>query len=254
MVASRPGERPDCASRRDRSSFIHLKYGPLTATALLVSQEVNSAVEMDPCAPRRCSERRMSEMDAPRFDALVQSLAGSRRLLLAGGLTLAAGPIGDSLIEAKNKKRKRKNKKKKPKKATPNEFGCLEVNASCTSPEECCSSVCDGKLCRAHNPGSCDQNLEKETCLASSPADIVELRCDNDPNCGCYRTTAGSRYCSAFLANEDDPRCADCKTDADCVALGFPPEAACAPVSRGICAGACPTGMACLVPCGVELP
>jgi hypothetical protein len=37
-------------------------------------------------------------------------------------------------------------------------------------------------------------------------------------------------------------------------ALGFPPESACAPVSQGRCAGGCPTGMACLPPCGYVPP
>jgi hypothetical protein len=186
-------------------------------------------------------------MDGSRFDALVQSFLGSRRSLLAGGL--GVGMLWRPMVTGARKKRKRK--KRNPQ-ARPNEFGCLEVGDPCKSAAQCCSGVCEDKRCRAHDTGRCDQGLVKETCLAATPEDMEVLRCDNDPDCACYRTTSGSRYCSAFLENEGDPRCADCRSDADCVALGFPPEAACAPVSRGICAGACPTGMACLVPCGVE--
>jgi hypothetical protein len=36
--------------------------------------------------------------------------------------------------------------------------------------------------------------------------------------------------------------------------LGFAPGSVCAPYSSGICAGICDTGMACLVPCGTEVP
>jgi hypothetical protein len=192
-----------------------------------------------------------------RFALLIRSLTNvpSRRDVLRGlgaaGLALGLARSFE-LAEAKKKKRK-KRKKRKPK-ATPNEFGCLEVNDPCTSPEQCCSGVCEGKRCRAHDTGTCAQDLDVEICLAGTIEDALKVLCDNSQSCGCYRTTSGSYYCSAFLYNEGDTRCADCKTDADCVALGFPPEAACAQVSRGRCAGACPTGMACLVPCGTELP
>jgi hypothetical protein len=190
-------------------------------------------------------------METSRFDAFTRSLAGSRRALLGGMLAAAAGWAGMAGSDAR-KKRKRKKRRKK---ATPNAFGCLEVNDPCTSPAQCCSGVCEGKKCRSHDTGTCDQTLRKEICLAASVEDILVLRgCDSDLNCYCYRTTSGSRYCSAGLLNEGDPRCADCKTDADCVALGFPPAAACAPVSQGLCAGSCPTGMACLTPCGAALP
>jgi hypothetical protein len=45
-----------------------------------------------------------------------------------------------------------------------------------------------------------------------------------------------------------------CRRDADCVALGVPPGVACAPRSKGLCAGICETGMACILPCGAEPP
>ena len=47
---------------------------------------------------------------------------------------------------------------------------------------------------------------------------------------------------------------ATCQRDADCVAMGLPSESACAPVSQGLCAGTCPGGMACLIPCGSGSP
>jgi hypothetical protein len=49
-------------------------------------------------------------------------------------------------------------------------------------------------------------------------------------------------------------QCVTCRRDTDCVAAGLPPGSACAPVSQGFCAGNCPGGMACLVPCGTGPP
>jgi hypothetical protein len=196
-------------------------------------------------------------MEADRFDSIARLLNGPterRRALLGLSLSPLAWLVAtrtSDITEAKQK-RKRRKKTKKPK---PNAYGCLDVGQPCSGDSTlCCSGICEGKKCRSHDTGSCPQDLEPEICLAGTIQDALKVLCDNSQSCGCYRTTSGSRYCSAFLYNVGDSRCADCQTDADRVALGFPPRAACAPVSRGRCAGACPTGMACLVPCGTELP
>ena len=186
-------------------------------------------------------------MEQKHFDAVTRIVTRrpSRRDVVCGLAGVGLGLGGPRFSDIAEARKKRKHKKRR-KKAKPNEFGCVEVDKPCTSAEQCCSGICEGKKCRSHDTGTCDQTLKKEICLAASVEDILVLRgCDSDLNCYCYRTTSGSRYCSAGLLNEGDPRCADCKTDADCVALGFPTEAACAPVSQGLCAGSCPTGMAC---------
>jgi hypothetical protein len=194
-------------------------------------------------------------MDQPQDNPLTRTLARfpSRRDLLRGlartGLALGVLPI----VDGADARKKRKKRKKRQPKATPNEYGCLEVNDPCTSQDQCCSGICEGKRCRPHDTGTCPQDLETDICLAGTIEDALKVLCDNSQSCGCFRTTGGSHYCSDFLYNEGDSRCADCQTDADCVALGYPPESACAPVSRGRCAGACPTGMACLLPCGAVL-
>jgi hypothetical protein len=127
-------------------------------------------------------------------------------------------------------KKKRKHKKRKPK-AQPNEFGCLEVGDPCKSDEQCCSGVCEGKKCRAHDTGTCKQDGQ----LAP---------CNNRTNCGCFTTTAGSDICAELFPPSD---CAACQRDADCEALGFPLGSACAPYD-------CPSGTACMVPCGKAPP
>jgi hypothetical protein len=190
-------------------------------------------------------------MDLDHFDQLARSLAWapSRRHVLRG---LASAGLGlavvrpSPLVEAK-KKRKRK---KKAKKAKPNEYGCLEVNDPCRSADDCCSGICEGKKCRAHDTGICRQ--DKTGACTASLNELPSLTCGNE--CYCFRTTAGSNFCAFPPAAKGDPKCADCKKDADCLALGFPAGAACVPVGQGYCTGRCETGMACLVPCGVDLP
>lgn len=162
----------------------------------------------------------------------MQSFGDSRRSLLAGGLALAAERIAGSVGEAKRRRRKRK---KKPKKASPNEFGCLSVNAACTSAEECCSGVCEGKKgkrsCRAHDTGTCKQDGQL-------------VPCNNRTNCGCFVTTGGSDICAELFPPS---ACAECRRDPDCEALGFPQGSACIPFD-------CESGFACMVPCGKAQP
>lgn len=184
---------------------------------------------LDVCALRGMPSRR----------DLVRALAGA-------GLGLALGRFPD-LAAAKRRKRKRR-KKQKP--AQPNEYGCLEVNDPCSNADQCCSGICEGKKCRAHGTGICRQ--DREGVCSATTTDVPTHICGND--CYCFQTTAGSNFCAVPPAAKDDPKCADCQKDADCQGLGFPAGSACIPVSLGHCSGRCKTGMACLVPCGVEFP
>lgn len=179
------------------------------------------------------------------------------RGLASAGLGLGAVRLPD-IADAKKKRKHKHKHKKKVKPATPNEFGCYEVGDLCQSADDCCSGICEGKkgklTCHAHDTGSCRQDLGTSVCQVVSIEDSIKVFCDNTMACGCFRTTSDSLYCATLFVNSDTPRCVDCKTDADCVALGFPPQAACTNVSERLCSGTCPTGMACLVPCGTELP
>jgi hypothetical protein len=185
-------------------------------------------------------------VDGSHFDGLTRSLVESRRSLLGGALALAGGTLGTATATARRRRKKKGKKAKKPK---PNAFGCLSVGASCKSADLCCSGVCEGKKCQAHGTGTCQQGIKGVCEVPLNEA--VLLKCNNDFNCYCYQTTAGSNFCSAPIRLE---QCAICATDADCVALGFPPGSACAPVSQGHCVGTCDSGMACMVPCGSPLP
>lgn len=171
-------------------------------------------------------------MDSTRFDALVRSLAESRRSLLAGALALGAGRIAAPAVEAKRKKRKRK---KKPKMASPNAFGCLNVGDPCQAADQCCSGICDGtkgkRTCLAHDTGTCKQDGQL-------------VPCNNRTNCGCFTTTGGSDVCAELFPPS---ACAACRRDADCEALGFPQGSACISFD-------CESGFACMVPCGKAPP
>jgi hypothetical protein len=186
-------------------------------------------------------------MDDARFDGLTRALARSRRSLISGGLAVAAGRLGMVDADARKKRRHKKRKKRQPQ-ATPNQYGCLEINDPCTGADDCCSGICEGKKCRAHGAGTCAQN-EPGLCEAGNPLDTI---C-NGTQCLCVRTTAGSNYCGTLLMPS---ACADCGKDADCEAQGFPPGTACVPfVGEFSCAGQCQeTGTACIVPCGTPLP
>jgi hypothetical protein len=188
----------------------------------------------------------------PRFVSIVtRALTGvpSRRDILRG---LAAAGIGVGIVTLPDptaaKKRRKRKKKEKP--AKPNEFGCFEVGDPCKSEVDCCSGVCEGKRCRAHGTDICRQD-RPGVCTASIDQ-IPQLGCG--ANCWCFRTTAGSNFCGEGVRTSEQEDCTDCKTDADCLALGYPAGSACAQVGRGNCAGWCDSGMACLVPCGAEYP
>jgi hypothetical protein len=166
--------------------------------------------------------------------------------LLATGLGL--GIARPDIAAAK----KHHHKKRKPK-AKPNAFGCLSVGQACKTADQCCSSICEGKKgkrkCRAHGTGTCDQQAEG-ICTAVNPKLTA---CDPSGMCACFTTTAGSNFCANNFVQDV---CADCRTDADCEAAGFPAGSACLPFTQGNCVGACveQNHMACLPPCGVDLP
>jgi hypothetical protein len=186
-------------------------------------------------------------VDQHRITVLRHALIGmpSRRDILRGLTGVGLGLGFPRLPEPSAAKRKSKKKKKKSK---PNAFGCLSVGAICKNADQCCSGICEGKKgkrkCRAHDTGTCAQDVAG-VCQSGTP---INTACNNRADCHCFRSTAGSNVCSTGIA------CADCQRDADCIALGFPPGTACAPVSTGGCAGSCPTGMACVGPCGDEPP
>jgi hypothetical protein len=202
---------------------------------------------------RELSHRRTSITDLPGGLAGLCVLP-SRRDVLRGLATMGLGlglAVVPGLAEAKPKRRKQP---KRPKPAKPNAYGCLEVNDPCRKATQCCSGICTGKpgkkRCRAHGAGSCPQNTPG-ACTAPF-VDVPALKCE--AGCFCYGTTAGSNFCSSGVYN-DQRNCTTCKRDADCVALGFPPGSACAPIPKiGICAGFCDSGRACLAPCGTEIP
>jgi hypothetical protein len=186
-----------------------------------------------------------------RFLDQCRSLAaGSTRRDLMTGLAVGFG-LGSAYPILETEAKKKKRKKRKPRKPKPNAFGCLNVGKPCKSADQCCSGICDGKKrkrkCVAHGTGTCDQQ-GPEICVPDPP---IALTCNNDATCRCFRTTGDSIVCAKF---EGPASCVQCARDADCEAAGLPAGSSCVPFSEGPCAGNCASGMACVVPCGVDLP
>ncbi len=131
---------------------------------------------------------------------------------------------------------------------------CRKVDQPCRRASQCCSNICrrrrGKKKCRGHGAGTCKQQGQRLVCTAQ---DIELSRCNNDQNCGCVRTTAGTNFCGDFFFPSGCTTCSDCavcKRDADCERKGFPRGSACVPFSEGRCAGVCQSGTRCMVRCG----
>jgi hypothetical protein len=141
-------------------------------------------------------------MDSDRFDGLSRSVSAllSRRSL-AGILGVAALTAPGVVAAKKHKKHKKK------KKAKFNDFGCVNVGDFCKNSGQCCSGVCTGSKCQAHNASTCQPG--QDVCLGTGPL------CDTDTgDLGeCSITTGQASYCEAI------GDCFACKKDADCVAV-----------------------------------
>jgi hypothetical protein len=168
-------------------------------------------------------------MDRNHFDQLARNLARvpSRRHVLrslaGAGLGLATAQHSQP-VEAKKRHKRKKHKNRTPQ-ATPNEYGCLNVDDPCTSATQCCSGICGGtrgkKTCRAHDTGDCEPGIEPEACGEENES-ICTTSSGDEGYCG--TTTGNAGYCAGAGA------CYACKTDVDCQRANngfFGPTAAC---------------------------
>lgn len=175
-------------------------------------------------------------MDAQIFDDLTRSIGSEgrgRRWILkavgAGVAALAARTLGFAQPAAA--------------------AVCGSEGDPCRRRGDCCSGVCRGpkgkKRCRRRGAGTCQQG--QDSCRAN-PDDVP--RCNGKDFCGCFVTTGGSSFCGT------GGDCARCRSDADCVARGFPKGSACIEATRGICGENCAelSGTACVLPCGAGQP
>jgi hypothetical protein len=165
-------------------------------------------------------------MNHLRFDDATRrfSRLPSRRHLLGG---LASGILGlgaGQLADLAAAKKRRKGKKRKIKKAQPNEFGCIEVGDPCTSADDCCSGICEGKKgkrrCKAHDSGGCVAGTANVGCGGAE----VECTTELGEAGACVTTTGNAGYCGGPLV--DYP----CQTDVDCQTVDggrLGPRAAC---------------------------
>jgi hypothetical protein len=139
-------------------------------------------------------------MDSDRFDGLTRSVSTllSRRRL--AGLFAASALALPTLSEAKKKH------KKKKKRAKFNAFGCVNVGNFCKNSGQCCSGLCTGNKCKAHNTSTCQPG--QDICTPSAPV-LCTTETGDPGECGI--TTGQASYCEA------DGDCFFCNTDADCI-------------------------------------
>jgi hypothetical protein len=194
-------------------------------------------------------------MDESHFDTLVRRAASatSRRSFL--GLTLGGllAALGLTDAAAKNGKRKKRKKRRKP---VLNEFGCVDVGKACNGNDAlCCSGICQGKKpkngekdksrCVAHDTLGCTP--ERNNCVPGNPE--VSLCNLPDPGGVCLTTTGNAGFC-AVTEFDAELFCQPCRTDQDCVKIGFKPGSAC--INLAGCAEICPgtDNRACMPPSG----
>ena len=186
-------------------------------------------------------------MNQNRYAIVTHSLTSvpSRRDVLRGlaGAALGLGAARLPTRAEAKKKRKTKTKAKQPKAPKPNQYGCLNVGATCKNDEQCCSGVCAGQTCRAHHAGICRVDYDLCTTGAAHVCNIVG---SGGITCACVLTTGNAPFCGETAAGYD---CQECSQDADCEEE-HGAGAACVVVGAGICGLCAETGgTACMAPC-----
>ncbi len=145
-------------------------------------------------------------MNRSNIDHLARSLTTvhSRRGL--GGL-LSLGVLGWT-VPAEAKEHKHKHHHKKKQKAKLNSFGCVDVGNFCKNDDQCCSSVCTGNKCLAHDVSSCQTGDVEAFCGGGADEFCIAAAGEGG---FCDTTTGNAPYCA------HDAACFACTKDADCV-------------------------------------
>jgi hypothetical protein len=142
-------------------------------------------------------------MDTDRLDHLARTcsrLLSRRGFAWLLGLAAVASP---DLAAAKRIGRKKKKKIKR------NAFGCVNVGNVCRRADQCCSGICGGGKCRAHDATTCQVG---ETFQACGGADVACVS-SSDVAGRCVTTSGSGAFCAANV------QCFACQQDADCVDL-----------------------------------
>lgn len=165
-------------------------------------------------------------METCRPDGIARALSS---LLTRRGLAGVLGPGVIGLAEpakAKRKKRRKRRKKKNRKddnaqpNVTLNAFGCVNTGDFCERADQCCSGLCTGSACQAHDASTCQAGQSDLFCKDGS----TEVACTGGGGAAglCATTTGNAGFCVT------DRQCVACKKDADCQSASVcGPGAAC---------------------------
>jgi hypothetical protein len=144
-------------------------------------------------------------VDATQFDALIRTIDTHTRR------RAALGVLGGALtaILARGEREETAAKSRKPKN------GCKKGKTACG--KTCCPK---GKTCAG---GECV--VAQGSCPARADSCAKNVICNDNPDCLCYQRLEGGVRCVQFKL--DLGACDQCKSDRDCIALGFPPGSSC---------------------------
>lgn len=174
-------------------------------------------------------------MDSTRFDDVTRAISPllSRRGL-AGLLGLAAlGAAGSAEAKRKRKERKKKQGQNPKQQVTLNQLGCVNVGNFCESAAQCCSGICTGSTCQAHDVVNCQAGNTDLTC--SGVNTNIECIAAGGGDGLCLTTTGNAGYCAG---DREISPCVSCAKDADCLS-------ACGQGAACVICASCPDGRTC---------
>ena len=177
-------------------------------------------------------------MDRDHVDHLVRGLSHwvSRRGIF--GVVVPAVFSTPVLADARKKGKRRRKKNRKGNNGqqpvvTFNAFGCVNVGDFCQNSGQCCSGICEGSACKAHDVATCLVGQTDFTCAGVTNVDCIAQGGDGR----CLTTTGNAGYCAGDQVPPADG-CVSCNKDADCIS-------ACGTGAACILCANCPEGRSC---------
>jgi hypothetical protein len=148
-------------------------------------------------------------MDDHRFDAMVRTLAGSRRTVLGGAIAAAVGTLAQPESEGRGRRRKCKAPKVKCGKK------CLPAGSCCGNSDCGTCQVCSGKTCVVAPPGTAcgvGGTCNGTACLneGSFGCSLEQDYCAGEARTPCPRSSTPGAVCITNDAGKAQCAVGDC--------------------------------------------